>query len=274
MNFKKIILLLCICVSQQSFALSAAPFVPPGAELLRAGKCEEFEQVFAIADAKETYRWDGLWADYFNRLSIPKRIECLNNFEVLLRHRLLLASFNTELLKAWYVQGGDLNLVKNSRENLSTLAAEANNLELLIWLNQSGVKPMDSTQPINELTASSKFMGAPSTRLGRMPQELRFKVYDWLLANNYNYPTDIPLARELLLNLSKGYFKTQFKDGCKKYKKIDLLETIITFERNNLLETNSSKYIQYDSLRQDFNTSMSKFFVYKLKNCDLYTNLE
>jgi hypothetical protein len=273
MNFKKIVFLFSIFVSQQLFALSVAPFVPPEAELLRDGKCERFTQVFEIADAKENYHWDGLWANNFNRLTIPKRIECLNNFEVSIRHRLLLAGFNTELLKAWHAQGGDLNLIRDSQVNLSTLAAGANNLELLMWLKQSGVKQLSSTDTANELVASSRYMG-PKTRFSAPSQELKVKVYDWLLVNNYQLPVNIPTAHELLLNLSIGYFKSHFKDACENYKKNELLEKIIKFEINKLQELNSSKFLEFDSLRKDSNTSASKFFVYKLKSCDLDTKLE
>lgn len=269
MNLKKFAFLFSVFVSHQVFALS--PAVPVlGSEFIPAGNCDEFAQFFAVQDAKEPLSWDYLSPQHYQYYNLANRIVCLKKFDASLRNRLLLTTSDIELIKTWNATAGDLNEVRTSERTITSNAIQFNNIDFLKWLKFKDIKPLEATDLANELTAATRRMllferGGSINFYQRQP----VKIYDWLIANNYNWPTTTSIAHELLYNLSEGYFKKEFTDACQMFKKMGVTKKIIAYEELKLHKTNSDKRYEYDSPQKYLNHGLSIFFISKVRTCDL-----
>jgi hypothetical protein len=228
-----------------SFGLSPSPPIAPGRDLILAGRCEEFAKIAVQTEETKTDRdWVYLWAQSLKILSIPKRLECLGFLSQSLQYRLLIASLqgtgfapDLQLIDAWRISGGDLNLVRTQTNNLATAVAGGGyaSVAALNWLKVHGLKPLPDSDIANEIASASSAIASFRQAGGDKASNSAPTPFEWLLANGYSWPRNPSAAHALLLNLAALPNSKMFETTVNLYEEKGGLSTIIEFDKNDAL---------------------------------------
>jgi ankyrin repeat protein len=204
----------------------------PGADELKVGDCPAFAKIAIAAQAKLPYKfypWSGQWLEAMQKLEPTQQVSCIGMLPIDVQYELLLRAAwldKQTLLAMWQEQGGDLNLVRNERNNLATTAIERFNLPLLKWLKTAGLKPLAADDKLNELTRVGSF--EPISRNGVLDTQ---SVFDWLLGNDYKWPTQAGAARVLMGKIAVEGDLARLQLAVEKFKSFGLLPQIIELDK-------------------------------------------